>query len=273
MKKFAIPFFISLFLITACASTKIESIKNDEVNFYDYKKILVFCNTEDISLRKKFENHTVNEFNKYGKTSESSITIFPPLKNYSETEINNLIEKNNFDSILIFSPLSADKTYSGSAIIPIGNFAMAIPSYEKIHIYDIEFKDLKNNVLILKSTSRTSEEDIFSVSKSIAKKVVSEIMKNEYLDLYKKLQDIIKQEFKNATFIGNDKKSKFMLEKEIATFSVKNDGILINLLIDIKTKDSLFKIKTTQNSETYSYTLASYEEIEKVVNELKRIIK
>lgn len=279
MKSLSILFFASLFLFAGCASTNLESIKNEEVNFYDYKKVLVHCNTADISLRKKLETYTKNEFKKYGKPSECSIELFPPLKEYSESEINSTIEKNNFDSVLIFSPISESSKYSGSTIIPfVGNFAMTFPEYEQIYIYDIEFKDLKKNVLILKSTSKTSETDISSASKSIAKKIVSEIMKNEYSDLYKTLQETIKQEFEHAIFIGNDKNSKFIYKKEIAKFSVKDNGILITLQSVPNSEKSLFTAKDTQYGNTqygkiYSYTLNSSEQIKNVVDELKTIAK
>ncbi len=274
MKSLSILFFASLFFFVGCASTNLESIKNEEVNFYDYKKVLVHCNTADISLRKKLETYTKNEFKKYGKLSECSIELFPPLKEYSESEINSTTEKNNFDSVLIFSPISESSKYSGSTIIPfVGNFAMSFPEYEQIYIYDIEFKDLKKNVLILKSTSKTSETDISSASKSIAKKIVSEIMKNEYSDLYKTLQETIKQEFEHAIFIGNDKNSKFIYKKEIAKFSVKDNGILITLQSVPNSEKSLFTAKDTQYGKIYSYTLNSSEQIKNVVDELKTIAK
>lgn len=150
---------------------------------------------------------------------------------------------------------------------------MSFPEYEQIYIYDIEFKDLKKNVLILKSTSKTSETDISSAPKSIAKKIVSEIIKNEHSDLYKTLQDAIKQEFEHAIFVGNDKNSKFIYKKEIAKFSVKDNGILITLQTVPISEKSLFTAIDTQYGKIYSYILNSSEQIKNVVDELKTIAK
>lgn len=83
----------------------------------------------------------------------------------------------------------------------------------------------------------------------------------------------MKQEFEHAIFVGNDKNSKFIYKKEIAKFSIKDNGILITLQTVPISEKSLFTAIDTQYGKIYSYTLNSSEQIKNIVDELKTIVK
>lgn len=84
------PFHVALILCCffGCASTKIESITKSGTNLCYYNNILIYCNFDNLQYRKQLETEFQKQFSKNNIQSIKSIDLFPPLKEYSPSEIN-----------------------------------------------------------------------------------------------------------------------------------------------------------------------------------------
>ncbi|MBQ8678160.1 MAG: hypothetical protein IJ530_00170 [Treponema sp.] len=179
-------FFINVFF--GCASTKIESVKNPEINFSDYKNVLIFGNTQDLTVRKLLENNISKELKKVMKKSSESIDIISPLKEWSETEIQNAIENNNFDLLLNISITSSSSNTGSSSnfMMPVGSFYFggSSPEIKLTMTFNVNFFDVRNKENIAKASiiSQAEEDEIMesmeSISKDVAKKIVEEFFSN-----------------------------------------------------------------------------------------------
>ena len=96
----SLVFILVIFFVFSCATTNISSFKNPDIEISTYKKILVFGNTRDIDFRKTLEADLVNEFTSNGKNAVSRINIVSPLKEYSQSELNQIYSENDIDCIV-----------------------------------------------------------------------------------------------------------------------------------------------------------------------------
>ena len=104
MRHFKQLFGLSIvFYLTGCAfaRTTINTIKNPELSQAKFKKLLVAAPFSDIGLRTQTENAFISQFNLSGINAISSIELIPPVKNYNEDELLNILEQNNIDGVLI----------------------------------------------------------------------------------------------------------------------------------------------------------------------------
>ena len=92
---------ISLFLLTACVRTNLDSI-NDAANTKTISRTLVVAYGMDIGERKDVENSLVESLIEKDVNAFSSINIFPPLRDYSDEEFSEKINSLLIDSILFF---------------------------------------------------------------------------------------------------------------------------------------------------------------------------
>ena len=113
MKKLLL-FFVPFFLI-GCASTNISSFRNPDIDFSNYKKIMVYGNSRDIDFQKTLEADLVNAFTEKNITAVSSIDLISPIKEYSSEEIQNIFIENNIDGYLSVAVVSATEE---SAYVP-----------------------------------------------------------------------------------------------------------------------------------------------------------
>jgi len=104
MKKkyyFVILFLIFAMFLVGCADTTLSTIRNPELSQIKFGKILVVAPFSDIGLRKQTENNFIAKFNLSGMNAISSIQIIPPVKDYNEQELLNILEQNKIDGILV----------------------------------------------------------------------------------------------------------------------------------------------------------------------------
>jgi len=92
---------IAVIFMNKCASTTLNSVKSFDFHGKKLKKILVVAPFWEIGIRKDSENAFSSRFKSLGGCAESSINLFPPLKNYSNKEIKSILKKNNIDGILL----------------------------------------------------------------------------------------------------------------------------------------------------------------------------
>lgn len=196
MKKLFILFIPFVFI--CCASTDISSFKNPDINFSDYKKILVYGNSRDIDFQKSIENFLVITFKENNIEAVSSIELIPPLKEYTEEDIQKILYENEIDGYLSVSVVSATEesvyipqsshTYyrsqyvNGSySSIPYtmtsGGYSVTYPKAS----FDIILTDIKSGKIAFKATAN-SEGDEFSDMKTIAESLACAIVE-EYIKL------------------------------------------------------------------------------------------
>lgn len=130
MKKASLAFLISL-IAASCALTDITSVKNNLIGERRFGRLLVIAPFTDLRTQKDFENELANEF--YSRKVDAFIgqDLIPPLRDYSEYELNTILNDYGIDGILVissadfFSSISAlpiTSTTTGSVTV-LGNYA------------------------------------------------------------------------------------------------------------------------------------------------------
>ena len=196
MKKLLL-FFVPFFLI-GCASTNISSFRNPDIDFSNYKKIMVYGNSRDIDFRKTLEADLVNAFTEKNITTVSSIDLISPIKEYSSEEIQNIFIENNIDGYLSVAVVSAteesayvpQRSYTNYRSQYVNGKLTSVPytttsggysvSYPKAS-FDIILTDIKTGQVAFNATAN-SEGDEFSDMKTISKSLAEKIAE-EYINL------------------------------------------------------------------------------------------
>lgn len=197
MKKFFI-FIFSLLLFVSCATTDISSFKNPEINFAEYKKILVFGNSRDIDFRKTLENDLVLAFAEKQINAVSSIELISPVKEYSSEELKQIFTNNKIDGYLsvavvtvseesIYVPQTTSTQYRSQYVngqlisVPYtttsGGYSLSYPKAS----FEIILTDITTGDIAFKATAN-SEGDEFSNMKTISKSLSKTIVE-EYINL------------------------------------------------------------------------------------------
>lgn len=193
MKKLLI-LLISFLLFVSCATTKISSFKNPDIDFSNYQRMLILGNSRDIDFRKTIETDLVTAFTEQSIGAVSSIELISPVKEYTDEEIQKILSENNIDGYLSVAVVTA---LEESAYVPQTSYTnyrsqyvngqlISTPytstyggysvSYPKAS-FEIILTDIKTGQIAFKATAN-SEGDEFSdmktISKSLAKKIVEE---------------------------------------------------------------------------------------------------
>ena len=193
MKKLLI-LLISFLLFVSCATTKISSFKNPDIDFSNYQKMLILGNSRDIDFRKTIETDLVTAFTEQSIGAVSSIELISPVKEYTDEEIQKILSENNIDGYLSVAVVTAleesdyvpQTSYTNYRSQYVNGQLISTPytstyggysfSYPKAS-FEIILTDIKTGQIAFKATAN-SEGDEFSdmktISKSLAKKIVEE---------------------------------------------------------------------------------------------------
>jgi hypothetical protein len=103
MKYFSyIIFVLLIFYLSGCSRWSLRTtIKNPKLPQVKFNKILVFFNTSDIGTRGELEDILTEKFNFLGINAISSMKLIPPIAEYSEQEISEILDRNKIDGILV----------------------------------------------------------------------------------------------------------------------------------------------------------------------------
>lgn len=195
MKKIYLMLFPFIFL--SCAVTNISSFKNPDIDFPNYKKIVVYGNSRDIDFRKTLENDLVLAFSEKSINAVSAIDLISPLKEYKSEELQKILLDNNVDGYLYVAVVAASEesvyipqttsTYYESLYVN-GQF-ISVPhtttsggyskSYPKAS-FDIILTDILTGQTAFKATANSEGDeysDMKTISKSLSKKIVEEYLK------------------------------------------------------------------------------------------------
>ena len=163
---------VMLLVITSCTSVNISSIKNYEKKISEVSGILVFSDMVDMELRLSLEKEIVNQFVLNGKYAKESILLFPPIKDYSVSELKEKCELERITARLKISPISSS-TETGFMYM----YGTLVPVSSTDYSFDMILQDLSDDAIILRSTVSVADGgSIKSVIDDVAKKIVAEII-------------------------------------------------------------------------------------------------
>lgn len=182
------------FLFIGCASVKISSFKNPDVDISKYKKIIVYGNTKDIEYRKTLEADITAAFKEKSIDAVSSIDIISPVKEYTQEEIKKIYIDNKIDSILTVAIIDVKTetvyvpptNYTNYNTQIVNGVVVSTPyttttggyssSYSKI-TFEIILKDLKTGETAFKATANSEGSGLSNfdgISMSLAREIVLE---------------------------------------------------------------------------------------------------
>lgn len=193
---------IAMFL-SGCADTTLSTIRNPELSQIKFGKILVVAPFSDIGLRKQTEDAFITKFNLSGMSAISSIQRIPPVRNYSEQELLNILEQDKIDGILVVglkdywtSQSYVPKSSTSQGTTSLYGNSLYYRSYTKEYGgYYISKPNVKFEIRLFDSklgevawlTSALTKGDAFAdyntLANSLAKKVVKELIKENMLEL------------------------------------------------------------------------------------------
>lgn len=91
----------SVLQILSCAGTTIHCVSNPEIKEPWISRILVLAPFKDIGRRRNTEEIFVKYFRLYGFEALPSINLIPPVKTYSEKDVEQIIKENYIDGVLV----------------------------------------------------------------------------------------------------------------------------------------------------------------------------
>ena len=204
-KKYFVVFTILLIsiILIGCAETRLETVRNPNLSRIKFKKILVVAPFTDIGLRRQTENAFVSKFTSTEVQSVSSLQILPPIKDYTDSELMGILDRDRVDGILTIalkdywtsqSYVPRSSSTQGSANL-YGN-SLSYSSYTQEYggyyvskpnvNFEIRLFDRRTGEvawLVSSTTSGNAFADYRDLANSLAKKVVSELKKENMLVL------------------------------------------------------------------------------------------
>jgi len=201
-KYFILVFILGITLVLmGCAETKLDTVRNPELSHIKFEKILIVVPFTDIGLRRQTENAFVSKFTSASVNAISSLELLPPVKEYNNQELMDILDRNKIDGILTvalkdywttesYVPRSSS-TY-GSANL-YGN-SLYYRSYSKEYggyyiskpnvYFETRLFDRKSGEvawLVTSTTSGNAFADYGNLANSLAKKIIAELKKEDML--------------------------------------------------------------------------------------------
>lgn len=276
MKKIVFLFLSALLLFVSCASTDISSYTNSEKNIAKYNKILVTVNSRDIGSVKTLEENIVKSFSNTGVMAIPKSDILSPLKEYSQSEINQLLMKNNIDGILSVTIASASKEtdyipqqsyttyttqYSNGMLVSVPNTTTygGYTSTSLLYSFDVILEDAISGDIIIKATANSDGDFFSAISNSLSSSVKNEVMMKRNNDLCELFQNKIQQIDSSVMITRSKNRIKFSNSKELYYIDVKPEVVLITLKSGLgKIDDPKGIIQTDSDNGSIKQTINLY---------------
>jgi len=190
-------------ILVGCADTTLSTIRNPELSQIIFEKLLVVAPFSDIGLRKQTEDAFIAKFNLSGMNAISSIQRIPPVRDYNEQELLNILEQDKIDGILVvglkdywtsqsYVPKSSSSRGSASLYGNSLHYQSYTQEYGGYYIskpnvkFEIRLFDSKSGQVAWLATSLTKGNafaDYNTLANSLAKKVVKMLIEENMLVL------------------------------------------------------------------------------------------
>lgn len=105
MKKYSIfiLFFAFIALLSSCATTETTSFTDPDFIGQKFEKICVNAEFEDYKYKQMLEKSFVDNFREVGVYAVAAGNLLPPTREWTNEEIDKMLEKNNIDAYLSIS--------------------------------------------------------------------------------------------------------------------------------------------------------------------------
>lgn len=190
------------FYLSGCAGTTLNTIKNPNLSQEEFRKLLVVAPFSDIGLRKQTENAFIAQFNLSDVNAISSLELIPPVKDYNEQELLNILEQNNIDGVLVvglqdywtsqvYIPESSSSKGSASLYGKSLYYQSYTQKYGGYYIskprvrFEIRLFDSKSGQVAWLATSFTRGDafaDYNTLANSLAKEVVKKLREENVIE-------------------------------------------------------------------------------------------
>lgn len=187
---------LMVLICSACAETKIKSVKDSSESQRVYSKILVSFDG-NINEKSKAEESIIKKFKQYTPTIfYSEYQLFSPLNEYLQKDITKKLKEEGIQAI-IFARLSDQKVEQKTGYMPVytstyGNVGghnvklntTSVQTYQSdlaTWLYRIEIFDLEKNKPVWIADAETQGYDRDYMRDSLVIKTVNEIEKSGFL--------------------------------------------------------------------------------------------
>ncbi|MCR5387161.1 MAG: hypothetical protein K6E69_08570 [Treponema sp.] len=262
---------ISLIFMFLTNGMSITSVRDNEKNFYEYKKILIISNSVDLEFKKNTEYGLSKKFSDAGIEAVPGMELFSPLKEHSAEEIIKKAKSENFDCILtVGEGQFTGRSYSFASVWGYYNswsnssnsYGYSANSAEKI--IEIFLTEVKTDEPVFKATTKTGEIDV-------NREIFNEIMNNVATD---RIKNFIKSVTDKPVVLKTEKKKVIgIYGKQIFEFELREaDKIYFTTSIKIKDPKSKLLYDTNANKFQGWFLFSRKEDMDYLEEVIGKII-
>lgn len=272
-----IMLFCALILSSCATLNNFESVSNNEISVSEFKNILVIANFNDLKLRRATEEATIKEFTTIGKKAFSALSLLPPVKEYTEEQVNAVLVENEIDCIVDFSLLSQELTSSGTYLLPVGSMYMGVSQSYYRQNFEIKVAKSPSGEIAIRATGESASSS--DVANNLATSAFSLYNKKQKQELIEHLCTEIKQ-FDNSVEVTKTDK-EIVLKKASKICNIKSKKHFLTIEFFKKAEelcDNSSFLTDNISKETGSFTSSSgtiknANEIETVLSFIKKAIE
>jgi hypothetical protein len=176
-----------LFILPALGS----GYANPDFSTKIYRNILVYVPASDIEFREKFEGFMVKRLSNESTKAITSISVFPPYKQFTKTELVKEPADRNIDAFLLIEPADAQEK---SPPFPFNTYKLNSNQFNMSHLATKRHTEMTAVITIYDVMSSgiawtgavTLKTDGDDMLKDISKKITSEIHKTSLVENFEK---------------------------------------------------------------------------------------
>ena len=133
-----------ILLILSAASGLAAPAKNAPL----YDKVLIYCSFDDMNYRKQLENKFLKYFKAKNITAAKSLELMPPLKEYTDSDVDKIMQENGLDTLLEIKLLDTKVTSEDDAVAGTKLFKVYAKGWSTLATakmeFDVKIVDKKN---------------------------------------------------------------------------------------------------------------------------------
>ena len=252
-------------LFASCTSVKISTIKNEQKKISDVSGYLVYCNIADMELRNTLESSIVEKFTEKGKKAKESILLFPPIREYSYTEINEKCMNEGLNAKLTISPINSS-TETGYMYM----YGVLMPVSSTNYSFDLILQDLVDNEIIIRSTVNTEGSSIKYIASTIAKKIVNEFSVEENKELLNLLQTGL-SDLNPELRIESINSTKYTIigKSKLGDITINSNAVILefpNSFYLVSDEKKIAKVVKNNDTSIYQISMNNPDNLKYIVN-------
>jgi hypothetical protein len=198
MKKIHIIFIL---LIVSCTSVRTTGVIDNNYKTYKISRLVIFINVKNLNQRSYYESKLYNNLKDYSVDRCRSIDILPPVREYTDKEYSEIIQKYNIDTFLILNienmgyshtQMTVNKPYETKGYFRGSTFSMSTSGGPET--YDIskpfltvnsELYDVKSNKTFWRSTTDSSGNAFINLNYLLGESfndIISSLVKYHFIN-------------------------------------------------------------------------------------------